>query len=656
MIQYGAASPVGQGAAAVLGALDNAVVGGEAAVKGGNVGDIARGAWEGLSQPGQASRNVHRLEKNIGLSQPGLTATGEEDPHANLGQRALQVVEDTGLQSQTAFIPGWDVFGLLGKAIHDAGMAGHLLSGAEHAVEDVEHAGAGVKGATSAAVKGAAGVDTKASRLGPIGKAYSDYAAKVSEAGHAVGAYFDADHELNRLVTPKGRNIIKGDQADRTYVHKQLDAAEGDEHILATTETEQARKALKDAADPEQIAKDFVANHPKELRPGKTEQDLKKHLIGVAATKLTEQMSRKVEPKIMENISRVGRDAVFLMPFAHWKNITILTVLGPRGLQTLAKGASYIPKIMSKDPEMIAKIEHLDRLGISTDYHNGIDKIENSVRQNFFAQHLPGPLGKAAGFMAEKSAGGLTTYDRAMRVALYEHFKSKAGGMLSDTDAAGEIRTILGDYGNPSAFTKLLSKMGGSFPVWRMNIVPKAMAKAIREQPGTAEMWSHVAQNLNNDVMAPTLPGQRNSKTGAVETTTAFDLGGPLDEFANLILAPQKVTESSSTMGPLGEIPKLDAAIKQGKIADFVKMEAEKYVPMGSIISKIPQFNPWASRENHPLTSTALGLIGAYTTDLDKLNKRKGELVARGLKGKDLFAELSSEGYILPSNPPSTGQ
>src|ERR1035438_7202863 len=153
-----ASSPVAQGAVAVLGAPDNAIVGGElAASNHGNLGDIARGAWTGMTHPGEATDNVHELEQHWHLPVAGKGA--------NLAQRTAQVVEDTALQSQSAVIPGLDI-----------ATGAKWLGKIARAIPGVEKAATAIK------------------ESGPV---------------DAIGKVVDADHELNKIVTPLGRAEVK---------------------------------------------------------------------------------------------------------------------------------------------------------------------------------------------------------------------------------------------------------------------------------------------------------------------------------------------------------------------------------------------------------------------------------------------------------------
>jgi hypothetical protein len=559
-LQWAATSPVAQGATAVLGAIDNTIVGSEAAATGGgNLGDIARGGWQGMTQPGQATENVQRLEKNLHMPQPGL------GKGANLAQHIAQGVEDTALQSQSLLIPGLDVVGLAGKGLKLAGK---------------------LPGAAKAA--------------GAIARA---------EPVERVASYFDADHLLNQLVTPRGNATFKG---------------------LSSMKT----PAGKPRFTPEQIGQQMDSMNlrkPGLFQPGMTGKDAESHATFQLGAQTAEK-ALKNNPLTNMNpgkyVSDFQRAALFVLPFAHMKNLTVLAALGPGGVGTVAKGVKYARLISNGDAATLRRLKSLTDIGAGAEYHSAAT-----------AHMIPG-----MGALSSRSTKVLTDYDNGLRLALRDKLANKG---IRDLEAGGQIRDIMGDYGNASKFTKDMKTIGANFPAWRMGVVPKAMAKAAREQPKATNLYSRIQSNISNDVTEPMLPGSKGNTSG-------FDLGGPAEDAAKLAnpAGALKYLASPSTIGPLGEIPGAVSAMQNHGVGKFAMGEAEKFLPFGSIISKIPALNPWSSKEHHPITSAALSLAGMYTVDLPKLNTRMQTLKRGGLKGKALMDQMVTEGLIRPGKKP----
>jgi len=560
-LQWGLNSPVGQGATAVLGAVDNTIVGTEAAATGGgNLGDIARGGWQGLTQPGQATENVHTLEKNLHMPQPGLA------PHANLLQHGAQLAEDTALQSQSLAIPGLDVVTGAGKALKLAGMI-----------------------------------------------------PKVAEAAEAVGklkavdktlGYFDADHILNKTVTPRGNATFKG-------LSSMKDAA-GDPKFTP--------KQIGEVMDK------MEAKKPGLFQAGKQGVDAEHHValqLGAAGAESVLKKNPLTNMNPGKYASDFQRAALFVMPFAHMKNLTVLAALGPGGIGTVAKGVNYARLITKGDPATLARLKSLTDIGAGAEYHSAAT-----------AHVIPG-----MGALSAKSTKVLTDYDNGLRLALRDKLKQKG---IDNLEAGGQIRDIMGDYGNQSQFVKHMKNIGANFPAWRMGVVPKAMWKAAREQPKATNLYSRIQSNINNDVVGPMLPGSKGNTTG-------LDVGGPAELGAQLAnpLGAAKAVASPSTMGPLGEIPGFVNAVSNHNVKNWAMGEAEKFIPFGSIIQKIPAFNPWAAKGTHPITSAALSLAGMYTVDLPKLNTRMQTEKRAGLKGKPLMDQMVAEGLLKPGKKPS---
>ena len=547
--KWAAESPVAQGAAAVFGAFDNGIVGGElAASNHGNIGDIARGAWTGMTNPGQATANVHDLEKNWHIPQPGL------DKHANIAQRGLQVAEDTALQSQSLAIPGLDI------------------------------------------MTGAKWLSKIASKIPGVSAAAT--AVKESAPVDAVSSFFDADHELNKFVTPMGRAYTKASQSTK-FIHP-------------TT-----GKAIY--GDPKQTA--ALIDQIGGLKPGVGVADFQKFLEVGKGQKILEGQLKKInaDENILQALSSYQKDALFVLPFAHMKNITVLAGLGPGGLSTIAKGIGYAGKIAKKDPATLAELDKLDVLGIKAAYHT----------QGQASKFANVPI---AGATSKWSNEILSTYDNGLRLAVAEKLRSRGMG---DIEMASQVRDIMGDYLHPSDATQALRSVGANFPQWRLQIVPKAMFKATKEQPKAVKLYSRTMSNIANDITEPMI--------GA-----SFDMGGPPEDAAKGAAAPVGTVNyltSPSTLGPGAGLFSLKNDMQQHKMGQWAQQELEGLVPFGSVLNKIPGLDQFPKTGKHnTAVDMALGAAGIFMPDTQSLKQEKATMQRAGMSGKDREAELQMEG------------
>jgi hypothetical protein len=466
--------------------------------------------------------------------------------------------------------------------------------------------------------------------LTPIGKAAQ--AIAKGPVGQAVGGFregvnkeFNADHFLDKLMTPKGKDILKGRQAGQAYAFRKLTDDEAGNA---------ARDVLKKESTPQAIAKQFVADHADKLKPGVTEQDLSSHLANVEKTRIDEKNAAKAEPSIWQNFSRYGRDTLFLLPFAHMKNLSIMALLGPGGAKTLAKGSSYMKKIARGDAATLDKVEDLKRLGVAADYTTGVDRTAGEAEQSVYAR-FPG-LGK----LSEKSTQALTDYDTAMRLALYDHLKAKG---MDDYTIGGHIRSTMGDYGNQSEFVKRMRNVGANFPAWRAGVVPRAMLKAIKEQPKNAKMYATASGDIEND---KPFPGQNGA---------GFNAGSVPEDFAEMASAPAgslAYGTSASTIGPIATAEQAKAETRYGQLGQFAEQQIENFVPFGGIISKIPALNTYSNAtQANPWLQAAGGLAGVRFPDAPAYKKRKAQLEALHMSMGDIMKTLRAEGYLHENSP-----
>jgi hypothetical protein len=227
-----------------------------------------------------------------------------------------------------------------------------------------------------------------------------------------------------------------------------------------------------------------------------------------------------------------------------------------------------------------------------------------------------------------------------MRLALYDHLKAKG---LDDVTIGGHIRSTMGDYGNQSRFISDMRRVGANFPAWRAGIVPRAMLKAIKEQPKNVKMYATASGDIEND---KPFPGQNGA---------GFNAGSVPEDFSEMASFPAGTLASgtsASTVGPIATAEQMKGQAARGDLSDFAKQQVENVVPFGSILSKIPALNTFSGNtQANPWLQAAGGLVGARFPDAPSYKKRRAQLVALGMKPAEIYKQLRAEGLIADSSP-----
>jgi hypothetical protein len=315
------------------------------------------------------------------------------------------------------------------------------------------------------------------------------------------------------------------------------------------------------------------------------------------------------------------REALFILPFAHMKNVTLLALLGPNGWPTVKRGWGYYRQLRearrAKTPSALEpKIQELVNTGATTLYFRD-------------------PAHQAPwGWVGQWSSEALDDYDLAMRVSLADTLKQQG---MTGFQMAGQVRDILGDYHNQAPLIReLRDRAGAAFPAWRLGIVPQAMTKAIREQPGSAKLYARANQVISDDVTDPTM------KTG-------LNIAAPLEDYGELVADPLKYVASPSSSGVVGIVPGALLAKQSGRIMDFAAQEGQRLFPGGSALGGFTHF-PFPTNAPNALSGAA-GLLGIYFPDQQR-KQRERQLIKLGIPHAERIRILQSEGYIKPLAPP----
>jgi hypothetical protein len=328
--------------------------------------------------------------------------------------------------------------------------------------------------------------------------------------------------------------------------------------------------------------------------------------------------------------SDLQRDALFVVPFAHMKNIAALAALGPGGLKTLARGMKYAHDLRVNSTTLEGRVRGLEGVGATTHYIREADPAYAS---------LPG-IGAPLQKIGKVGNEALERYDTGMRLALEDELRAR--GVTDPMTVAGQIRDVLGDYTNHAPMIeKLRTQFGANFPGWRLGVVPRAMTKAVLERPRQVHALARAERLTSDDVTVP-LWG------------TDVDLGGPLEDYTKMLDVPEgskRFFASPSTIGPIGLLPQLSDALKRGQVGPLLGREALQFVPGGNLTGAALNF-PFPS--NAPAAArVGSGLAGIYYPNAMPRNKRAAQLRQLGMKGADIRDQLRREGYgaAQPPNP-----
>jgi hypothetical protein len=123
-------------------------------------------------------------------------------------------------------------------------------------------------------------------------------------------------------------------------------------------------------------------------------------------------------------------------------------------------------------------------------------------------------------------------------------------------------------------------------------------------------------------------------------------MGGPGEDAAKLAEFPTGTINSltsGGTIGPVADVFAAKQAMQEGTLGKFAGQEAEKYLPYGTMISKVPGLNPWSDNGN-PVVNAALGAFGIYMTNTQSTKAETASMKRKGMKTPDVNAEEIREG------------
>jgi hypothetical protein len=334
------------------------------------------------------------------------------------------------------------------------------------------------------------------------------------------------------------------------------------------------------------------------------------------------------QDSLLAQFSDLQRDALFVLPFAHKKNISILAALGPGGLKTLARGIRYSSELAAEPARYADRIKELEASGATQHWLRDVQPTYAKIPK----------VGRAIADFAERGNASLDRYDLGMRLALQDELNERG---ITGFQAAGLIRDVLGDYKNQAPLIReLRSRLGANFPGWRLGVVPRAMGKALLEQPRAVHAYARAQRLGNDDVAFPS-------------TGEDLDAAGPMEDYASMLIPNPALSNfytASSTIGPLRSAIDFAVAAGKGQTGPVIQREALRVAPFGSAVGAAagipyPQKAPAAAR-------AAASVFGSYFKNRPDLRARAAQLEAKGISGAALIEQLRWEGLLPHGGSP----
>lgn len=299
-------------------------------------------------------------------------------------------------------------------------------------------------------------------------------------------------------------------------------------------------------------------------------------------------------PSPLKELSDASREALFsVTSIPHKKNISILQALGPAGLGGIVRGARYARKLKRGDPALAERVKQLEGIGGTEHF------IRNPESDSPFAAF--GPAGRWLARRGTAVGEALDRFDTGQRLALQDALAKRG---VTGFKAGGQIRDTLGDYKSKTQLVDLLrNQLGAPFPQWHLGIVPKAVGKALVENPNAAHLLTRGENLTNKDVMEPMFGAD-------------LHVGGPLEEglqFWNMPFGLERYLGSQSDTGPLGEAYRDVGSLAKGNPGAVLSDLARTYVPGGGLLEDLTSTSNFKG-PGSPAATMGLDLLGSYLT------------------------------------------
>ena len=161
---------------------------------------------------------------------------------------------------------------------------------------------------------------------------------------------------------------------------------------------------------------------------------------------------------------------------------------------------------------------------------------------------------------------------------------------------AKDVLDAMGDYQNLNKVTAVLAGVfGAPFVAFGLSIVPKALAKAVREHPERLAGSSRMMEDLQADRGGPLPAGMRIA-------------GGPNESFMRMIMDPVGYMESPSRLGPAAIPIQVEERIRHNENVDPKQLAGEMLQSYGGVLGNIAA---GATGMAHPIPENTTALRAA---------------------------------------------
>jgi len=371
------------------------------------------------------------------------------------------------------------------------------------------------------------------------------------------------------------RQVRETDQFDRTLNRLRIGNARV-RQVMTDRETEQILKDGVNDAKRDILAKRGLdPNAPpkmtdEELQALDAEARKKAGWRGegpVNVGKLSHTPKRAMPDSPLRALGRLQKAAIKINPFPHGlKNVGMLAFLHG-GPEAFGKGLAYAWKGVGIGKASATEQAALDaakaagtettlaelrktrlvNMGVDADYVRDFEHPldENALNEMSGVEKAVAKVTSLGPKATGVSNNILTRLEMGYRQSLLDQLDRKwprladpKADALLDYKKGDIIRSALGDYRNVNYFISVLDALGGPFVAFRLGIVPGAVTRALIRRPNYVESVAH-AQGTFNDSFQKGQPSE-----GVI--------GGPVDDWARLMVNPLGTMESPSTLGPWG--------------------------------------------------------------------------------------------------------
>lgn len=473
------------------------------------------------------------------------------------------------------------------------------------------------------------GKDLTATQAAQVGAKATQLFSRLSET--------DAQEALRLFQQGGGQSAVAASKAVREATLKRgagIVGARGASKVGVRAAT--ASKPLSKAeAATEALNRAAVAGGKPLVKEGHVVTEMGENLQRAMPRGVNYQSALANALKPLRTYANYGREILFVMPFAHLKNLTVMGALGARnGARVVLEGIGNATRLMRDPKALDHDLTELDHIGADIRYLGEEDKTGELYGRG----SIPWVRN-----LSDASSKLLEVYDRGLRVSAMHELARM--GIVGEA-AGARIRTMFGG-GPESAFVQLAKLAGAPFPGWGLQAVPRAMWHAVSEHPNAVRTYARTNAAFNQNVSEP-LWG------------TDLDLSGPLEEAGRIAFSPAAFLESPSRLGPIADVYAGSKAKSQAHTKNnpdpfgtWFERYGARMIPFGGQAESIYETLKKSSTEptyRRILEALAPSIGGSYFTNADTAKSRLKHLQGKGYTPAEQIDQLRREGLIADPN------